>query len=183
MLQGLRSAFGGALRRAAATPFGGAAGPSVEAGFIAPALARHKTKISGGTGGVVRTSNPHFMGIKVQGDTFAKAGNIIYRQRGAKMKPGANVGMGRDFTIFALVDGFVEFTRSRHDYTGKRRVKKTFTYVNVRDETQEQFGERVQARLAKRAARETDSPWARLQRGEFADRQKTLGDPWGKEIR
>ncbi len=53
------------------------------------------------------------LGVKVFGGQFARAGNIIVRQRGTKFYPGENAGMGRDFTIFALKDGVVRFRESR----------------------------------------------------------------------
>jgi len=64
-----------------------------------------------------RDSNPQFLGVKLYGGQFAQAGNIIVRQRGSRFKPGRNVGCGRDYTLFALVDGVVEFEK-----TAQRRV-------------------------------------------------------------
>jgi large subunit ribosomal protein L27 len=58
-----------------------------------------------------RDSNPQFLGVKKFGGEFVKAGNIIIRQKGTKWHPGRNVGLGRDFTIFALIDGKVKFDR------------------------------------------------------------------------
>lgn len=52
-------------------------------------------------------------GVKVFGGQFVKAGNIIVRQLGTKFKPGFNVGMGKDYTIFAKIDGIVKFERSK----------------------------------------------------------------------
>jgi large subunit ribosomal protein L27 len=52
-----------------------------------------------------RDSNSKRLGVKLFGGQFARAGNIIVRQRGTKFHPGDNVGMGRDFTLHALVDG------------------------------------------------------------------------------
>jgi large subunit ribosomal protein L27 len=49
------------------------------------------------------------LGVKRFGGQVVRAGNILVRQRGTKFKPGKNVGMGRDYTLFALVDGVVEF--------------------------------------------------------------------------
>ena len=56
-----------------------------------------------------RDSNPQYRGIKVYGGAFVPAGGIIVRQRGTQYHPGFNVGLGKDYTIFALRDGFVEF--------------------------------------------------------------------------
>lgn len=54
-------------------------------------------------------------GVKLFGGQAARAGNIIVRQLGTKIYPGKNVGMGRDYTLFALVDGTVEFARLGRD--------------------------------------------------------------------
>ncbi|GAA5335094.1 50S ribosomal protein L27 [Thermus scotoductus] len=56
-----------------------------------------------------RDSQAKRLGVKRYGGQVVRAGNILVRQRGTKFKPGKNVGMGRDFTLFALVDGVVEF--------------------------------------------------------------------------
>jgi large subunit ribosomal protein L27 len=56
-----------------------------------------------------RDSNPKYLGVKVYGGEAINAGNIIIRQRGTQFHPGTGVGLGRDHTIFALIDGKVEF--------------------------------------------------------------------------
>ena len=64
-----------------------------------------------------RDSNAKRLGVKKFGGENVRAGNILIRQRGMKFKPGANVGCGKDFTLFALTDGTVQF-----DYqTGKQK--------------------------------------------------------------
>lgn len=68
-----------------------------------------------------RDSNPKYLGVKLFAGQYAKAGNIIVRQRGTKFHPGLNVGMGKDHTLHALVAGSVEFK--------KRRLGRTF--VNI----------------------------------------------------
>ncbi|MCG9479612.1 MAG: 50S ribosomal protein L27 [Actinomycetia bacterium] len=60
-----------------------------------------------------RDSNPKFLGIKSSSGQFVKAGSIIVRQRGTKFKPGRNVGLGRDYTLFAKADGTVEFSNKK----------------------------------------------------------------------
>lgn len=63
-----------------------------------------------------RDSNGQRRGVKLFGGQLAKAGSIIVRQVGTKFQPGANVGLGSDFTIYALKEGYVQFDR------GGRRV-------------------------------------------------------------
>ena len=58
-----------------------------------------------------RESQSKRLGLKKFGGEVVKAGNIIVRQRGTKIHPGANVGCGRDFTLFALKDGKVKFVK------------------------------------------------------------------------
>jgi len=66
-------------------------------------------KKAGGSSRNGRDSNAKRLGLKVFGDQFVKAGGIILRQRGTKMHPGENVGMGKDHTLFAKIDGAVKF--------------------------------------------------------------------------
>ena len=73
----------------------------------------HKKGVGSSKNG--RESESKRLGVKIFGGQFAKAGNIIKRQRGTVHHPGLNVGMGKDHTLFALVDGTVNFTE------GKRR--------------------------------------------------------------
>ncbi len=62
-----------------------------------------------------RESESKRLGVKIYGGQAAKAGNIIIRQRGTTHHPGLNVGMGKDHTLFALVDGLVEFRKRRNN--------------------------------------------------------------------
>jgi large subunit ribosomal protein L27 len=78
-------------------------------------------KKAGGSSRNGRDTEGRRLGVKRSGGQAVVAGNIIVRQRGTKMKPGRNVGVGRDHTLFALVDGHVVFERKAQD-----RV-----YVNV----------------------------------------------------
>ena len=64
-----------------------------------------------------RDSQSKRLGVKIFGGQPAAAGNIILRQRGTEYHPGKNVGVGRDFTIFALTDGVVEFRKGRNNKT------------------------------------------------------------------
>jgi len=62
-----------------------------------------------------RDSNGQRRGVKVYGGQRAKAGNILVRQLGTRIHPGRNVGMGRDYTLFALIDGVVTYARLGKD--------------------------------------------------------------------
>jgi len=70
-----------------------------------------------------RDSQSKRLGVKIYGGQPAIAGNIIVRQRGTVYHPGKNVGVGKDFTIFALTDGVVEFKKGKGD--------KSFISVNA----------------------------------------------------
>ncbi|MCX6277823.1 MAG: 50S ribosomal protein L27 [Bacteroidetes bacterium] len=62
-----------------------------------------------------RESHSKRLGVKIYGGQFARSGNIILRQRGTVHNPGLNVGIGKDHTLFALIDGVVEFKKKRSD--------------------------------------------------------------------
>lgn len=62
-----------------------------------------------------RESHSKRLGVKIYGEQAVKAGNIIVRQRGTVHNPDKNVGMGKDHTLYALVDGTVKFTRKKDD--------------------------------------------------------------------
>ena len=64
-----------------------------------------------------RDSHSKRLGVKIYGGQPAISGNIIVRQRGTVYHPGKNVGVGKDFTLFALADGVVEFKKSKNDKT------------------------------------------------------------------
>jgi large subunit ribosomal protein L27 len=73
-----------------------------------------------------RDSNPQMLGIKLYGGQFARAGSILCRQRGTRWTPGKNVGVGRDWTLFSLVDGTVSF-----DQGGRRINVQPLTPANA----------------------------------------------------
>lgn len=62
-----------------------------------------------------RESESKRLGVKIFGGQVAKAGNILVRQRGTKHHPGKNVGIGKDHTLFALIDGVVGFKKGKND--------------------------------------------------------------------
>jgi large subunit ribosomal protein L27 len=68
-----------------------------------------------------RDSGPKMRGVKRFGGEVVRAGNILVRQKGTVIHPGDGVGLGRDFTIFALVDGVVEYTPFKLRGTERRR--------------------------------------------------------------
>ena len=79
-------------------------------------------KKSGGNTSQKKDSAGRRLGIKRFGNQIVKAGNILCRQRGTKWHPGKNVGMGKDHTLFALVDGLVEYIK---------KGRKQDIYINI----------------------------------------------------
>ena len=75
----------------------------------------HKKGVGSSKNG--RESESKRLGVKIFGGQLAKAGNIIVRQRGTKIHPGDNVGMGKDHSIFSLVKGKVKFKKSKFNRT------------------------------------------------------------------
>ena len=71
----------------------------------------HKKGVGSSRNG--RNSNPKYRGVKKHASEIVLAGNIIVRQKGTKIHPGKNVGIGRDFTIYSLIDGSVEFSTKK----------------------------------------------------------------------
>ena len=71
----------------------------------------HKKGVGSSRNG--RDSNPQMLGVKRFGGEFVTGGSILVRQRGTPFKPGLNVGRGSDDTLFAKIDGYVEFRRRR----------------------------------------------------------------------
>ncbi|MBA2363110.1 MAG: 50S ribosomal protein L27 [Chloroflexia bacterium] len=85
----------------------------------------HKKGVGSSRNG--RDSNPKMLGVKKYGGEVVRAGNIIVRQRGTKIRPGENVGLGRDHTIFALIDGEVKFAR----FAGSQRQVSVYPAAQV----------------------------------------------------
>ncbi len=73
----------------------------------------HKKGVGSSKNG--RESASKRLGVKIYGGQVCKAGNIIVRQRGTAFNPGQNIGMGKDHTLYALVDGVVCFRKTRED--------------------------------------------------------------------
>lgn len=76
------------------------------------------SKKAGGSTKNGRDSNPKYLGVKRFGGQLVQKGEVIIRQRGTKIHPGYGVGMGSDFTIYALIDGVVKF----HEKKGRKFV-------------------------------------------------------------
>src|SRR5216683_1305154 len=74
----------------------------------------HKKGVGSSRNG--RDSNPQMLGVKRFDGQLVTAGSIIVRQRGTKIKPGENIGVGRDHTLFALIDGYVKFGRADREH-------------------------------------------------------------------
>jgi large subunit ribosomal protein L27 len=72
-------------------------------------------KKGGGSSRNGRDSQGQRLGVKKYGGEFVKAGNILVRQHGTHIKPGNNVMVGKDFTLFAIIDGFVVYETVRDD--------------------------------------------------------------------
>ena len=72
------------------------------------------TRKAAGTAKNLTDSNPQYLGVKKYDGEVVSAGNIIVRQRGTRIMPGKNVGLGKDHTVYALKDGKVKFSSKRH---------------------------------------------------------------------
>ena len=80
---------------------------------------------AGGSAKNLRDSKPKYLGTKLYAGEKAKAGSILIRQRGTKIMPGRNVGVGKDHTLFALKEGIVSFKNKRNiHFDGKKIIKK-----------------------------------------------------------
>jgi large subunit ribosomal protein L27 len=82
------------------------------------------SKKAGGTAKNLTDSNAKYLGVKLYAGQKAKTGDVIVRQRGTKMVPGTNVGLGKDHTLFALKNGVVAFRQVRKvNFNGKTAVR------------------------------------------------------------
>ena len=102
----------------------------------------HKKGVGSSENG--RESESKRLGVKLFGGEFAKAGNIIVRQRGTAHHPGENVGIGKDHTIYALIDGTVVFRKTRNNRS----------YISVKGLDVEP----VKAEVAPKAAKVKEAP-------------------------
>ena len=85
---------------------------------------------AGGSAKNLRDSNPKYLGVKIADGAPAANGAIIVRQRGTKILPGQNIGVGKDHTLFALKDGTVKFTDVRKTgFNGRTQRRKKVSVV------------------------------------------------------
>ncbi len=85
---------------------------------------------AGGTAKNLRDSQPKYLGTKLYAGEKAKAGSVIVRQRGTKILPGNNVGLGKDHTLFALKEGTVKFgTKRKVNFNKTTSVKKVVNII------------------------------------------------------
>ena len=101
----------------------------------------HKKGVGSSKNG--RESESKRLGVKLFGGETAKAGNIILRQRGTKHHPGENTGIGRDHTIYALVDGIVVFRKGKDNrsYISIQEIGKDSSQFSVFSSQKETIGE------------------------------------------
>jgi len=92
----------------------------------------HKKGVGSSKNG--RESESKRLGVKIFGGQFAKAGNILVRQRGTTHNPGPNVGIGKDHTLFALIDGTVAF-RKKHNNRSYVSVEPVISLENAAEAT------------------------------------------------
>lgn len=88
------------------------------------------TKKAGGTAKNLRDSNPKYLGVKINHGQSAQTGSIIVRQRGTVFMPGKNVGVAKDYSLYALKDGTVEFKDKRKTHYDSSTSVKKIVHVN-----------------------------------------------------
>jgi large subunit ribosomal protein L27 len=124
----------------------------------------HKKGVGSSDNG--RDSNPKFLGVKLFGGQYAKAGNIIVRQRGTKFHPGDNVYMGRDFTLHAKVEGHVKFKT--------KKLGRTFVNITPIDSVAETV---APIKKAKPAPKSAPTPAAAAPAAPAAPKPASSGKP------
>ncbi len=85
---------------------------------------------AGGTAKNLTDSNAQYLGIKLYAGERAKVGAIIVRQRGTRILPGKNVGVGKDHSLFALTEGIVAYTQKRKRSFNNKTLTKKVAHVN-----------------------------------------------------
>ena len=88
------------------------------------------TTKAAGTAKNLNDSNPKYLGVKRSDGTKVEIGEIIVRQRGTKILPGTNIGVGKDHTLFSLVKGSVKFsTRRKTNFDGRQYVRRVVSII------------------------------------------------------
>lgn len=91
-------------------------------------------KKASGSASNLKDSKPKYLGVKIFGNQAAKAGNIIVKQKGNKYRTGKGVMQGKDFTIFAVIDGFVKFKEKRiRNFNGNSKRVNFVSVVKERE--------------------------------------------------
>ena len=88
------------------------------------------TKKSGGSSKNLRDSNPKYLGVKLHDGQVASVGNILVRQRGTRVVPGKNVKVGKDHTLYSMVDGKVRLKKVRKTRFDGKTLSKKMVSVN-----------------------------------------------------
>ena len=86
-------------------------------------------KKAGGSTALGRDSQSKRLGVKLYGGQKVKSGNIIVRQRGSKIRPGQNVMVGKDYTLFAVANGIIKFTEKKVKKFNGDLIKTKFVHV------------------------------------------------------
>lgn len=136
----------------------------------------HKKGVGSSRNG--RDSNPQMLGVKEFAGELVKAGNILVRQRGTKFDPGANVGMGKDHTLFALIDGYVKF----EGYRRRRRISVYAERFEAAGETPSGNGHKAVAKSVKepKAAAAKASAPVRAPKAQSAETKPAARKPAAK---
>lgn len=88
------------------------------------------TKKAGGTAKNLKDSQPKYLGTKLYDGEWAKPGSVIVRQRGSVIRPGTNVKMGKDHTLFSVVNGVVKFgSKRKTGFDNKTRIFKNVSVI------------------------------------------------------
>jgi large subunit ribosomal protein L27 len=128
-----------------------------------------------------RESHSKRLGVKIYGGQFATAGNILVRQRGTKFHPGRNVGLGRDHTLFALIDGTVVFTKKKNNrnyvsITAEGNLEETVATQVVEQVTEAQPVEPVQEEQIQPVEVKAEKKKAAVKKEKPAEETSTTDD-------
>jgi large subunit ribosomal protein L27 len=136
----------------------------------------HKKGVGSSKNG--RESESKRLGVKIYGGQFAKAGNILVRQRGTQHYPGDNVGMGKDHTLFAMIDGQVVFKRKRKDrsFVSVEPLVEVETAVAEAQAPKTQKTEKPKAEAQPEAETKEEAPKAEAKKEEVVKEEAVNAD-------